>query len=152
MKLRFYLLRIWLFLFIVLASSSLRAQKDEDAYLKSIAKADSLFLLKEYSNAASLYNAIFNVKNRGRVLDRYNAAICWSLSAKPDSAFYQLNRIATLGNFGDEELLLSTNYFESLKSDKRWNILLKRVKENKKANDRKLSEIRNIGDIKQNQR
>jgi hypothetical protein len=141
-------MRICFTICVLLSLSSLCAQQDEGAYLKSIAKADSLFNLKEYSNAATLYNSIFNVRNSGRVIDRYNAAICWALSANPDSAFYQLNRIATLGNFGNHEMLLSNSSFESLKNDKRWNPLIKRVKEN----GIRLSEIENINDIKHNNR
>lgn len=144
--------RMYFTLCIVLVFSSVNAQKDEEGYLKSIAKADSLYKLKDYANAATLYNATFNLNNRGKVIDRYNAAICWALAAKPDSAFYQLNRIATLGNFGNYDMLLSNPGFASLKNDKRWDPLAKRVKENEIANSKRISTLDNIGDIKQNDR
>jgi hypothetical protein len=144
-KIRFYFTLV-----VVLSFNSLMAQQvDEAAYLKSIDRADSLLKLKEYLSAATLYNATFILKNRGKVKDRYNAAISWTLAGNPDSAFYQLYRIATLGQFAGEEMLTSNKSFVILHTDKRWEPLIKRVQENKKASGENALGAENIGEIKQ---
>ena len=103
-------------------------------YAILIKKADSLYQVKEYKNAALMYSLAFKANNwKAAWNHRYKAACSWALANYPDSAFFQLNRIATKNNFKYYTETLDEADFNSLHSDKRWNQLLDIIKQNRDA-------------------
>jgi hypothetical protein len=103
-------------------------------------KADSLFWVKLYKEAAFTYSLAFSKnKDMGAVKHRYAAATCWALSLVPDSAFYQLNRIATKGGYMDYNQITTDVNFSKLKEDKRWSPLIEQVLRNKEAFEAKIN-------------
>lgn len=108
-------------------------------YYDLIKKADSLYNAKEYKSSAFTYSSAFKENGwKGRSEDRYNVARSWALANYPDSAFFQLNRIATKGNYSEYTKVLEDNDFNSLHKDKRWISLLDILKQNKERKDRPL--------------
>src|SRR5690606_10865059 len=69
--------------------------------------------------------------DRGSLDDRYDAARAWTRAGFPDSAFYQLFRIAEKGNFSEHKRLTSERDFETLHSLDRWSKLTELVLNNK---------------------
>jgi len=95
-------------------------------------KADSLFTLKKYNEAANLYSKAFDLNGGlGKVGHRYKAASCWALIKYSDSAFSQLDKIAGKGNFTGYEMIANDSNFNSLHPDSRWSSLMDKIKENK---------------------
>lgn len=116
--------------FIISLANNVYCQANTD-YSKFTSKADSLFLAKNYRDAALLYTKAFKMNNdQGMVKDRYYSACCWALIDNYDSAFYELNRIATKGKFAGYDQILQDNYLTKLHSDKRWLPLMKIIQEN----------------------
>jgi hypothetical protein len=116
----------------IIASNSLFGQTAPSEYYLYIEKADSLYNEKDYKNSASMYSEAFKVFGwRGFINDRYNAACSWALANFPDSAFFQLTRIATKANYTDYEQIISDPNFKSLYNDKRWISLLEIIQLNK---------------------
>ena len=95
------------------------------AYFDFIKKADSLFSIKKYGEAAAVYSRAFEATGgQGKVKDRYSAASCWALADNPDSAFYQLFRIAINGKYTKYEEIEKDPNLLSLHDDKRWESLI----------------------------
>jgi len=90
--------------------------------------------IKEYKHSAFMYSSAFKVNDwKGLAHHRYKAACSWALANYPDSAFFQLNRIATKSNFKEYTDLLNDEDFKALHNDSRWLPLLDIVKQNKYA-------------------
>ena len=103
-----------------------------EEYMVFAKKADSLFAAKKYKEAAFSYSAAFKANGwKGTGGDRYNAACCWAMANCPDSAFFQLNRIATRLKYKEYDYITNDNNLSSLHKDKRWEQLIKIVKQNK---------------------
>ena len=82
--------------------------------------------------SADKYSAAFKVNDwKGFSNDRYNAACSWALASVPDSAFFQLDRIATLMNYSNYGHITTDQDLISLYNDSRWKPLLEKVKQNK---------------------
>ena len=110
-------------------------------YAELTKKADSLFNLKQYTPAISYYNSAFESNaGQGTVKHRYNLACCWASVKNTDSAFFQLNRIASKGKFYNYYQLSSEPLFAALKKDSRWDILIELVKKNSNEIEEKLNE------------
>ncbi|MCW3076129.1 MAG: hypothetical protein JWO32_738 [Bacteroidetes bacterium] len=104
-------------------------------YYTFIKKADSLYKIKDYKNSALTYSSAFKtLGGKGKVKDRYNAARSWALANTPDSAFYNLHRIADRTFYSDYVRITNEEDFNSLHKDKRWNSLLTLIKQNKYFN------------------
>lgn len=93
-------------------------------------KADSLYNTKNYLPAGSLYlqsadKEPFKVTKTGNY---YNAACCFALAGKPDSAITILNLAATNG-YKNVKHLKKDGDLESLHSMPEWNILVKKLEQ-----------------------
>jgi hypothetical protein len=76
----------------------------------------------------------------GIVKDRYNAACSWALANYPDSAFFQLNRISSKGNYMNYNAIISDSDLNSLHNDNRWEPILDAIKKNKKNAESNLNQ------------
>lgn len=101
-------------------------------YFDLVKKADSLYNAKDFRNSANKYSDAFKANGwKGFPNDRYNAACSWALTAVPDSAFFQLDRIATKSNYTNYEHITTDPDLNSLHNDNRWKPLLEKIKQNK---------------------
>ena len=124
----------------VLSLSAVPAFAQNNRYSELVYKADSLYKAKDYKNCALRYSEAIRLNGgKGYEEDRYNAACCWSMAGYPDSAFYQLNYIATVmldtmdaWTAGDPDLL-------PLHNDKRWLPVLELKKANREKAEAKLN-------------
>lgn len=107
-------------------------QNASPKYYKFIEKADSLYAAQDYKNSAFMYSEAFKENGwKGYSHDRYNAACSWALANYPDSAFFNLFKIADFLDYMDYNHITTDIDLNSLHEDKRWQILIKKVKENK---------------------
>jgi len=108
----FYKTVAFVFLFVVVSKSYCQNFKR---------KADSLYQVKNYSDAAPLYlkAASFEEFKATRASDYYDAACCFALAANSDSAFTYLKKATQLG-WNDKEHLLKDGDLSSLHSEKEW--------------------------------
>lgn len=121
-----------IFLFFSISTTLAMGQNNYQEYDNFIKRADSLYRVKDYKNAALSYSAAFkSIGWIGTQNDRYNAACSWALAGVADSAFFQLNRIATKANFIDYAHITTDADLNSLHQDKRWQPLLQIIKQNK---------------------
>jgi hypothetical protein len=97
-----------------------------------VEEAASQMEKKAYRKAGETYSKAFAAfGGKGYVDDRYNAACAWSLAGNNDSAFVQLEKIATRAGFADYNNLVTDADLNKLHSDKRWKPLCALVKQNK---------------------
>ena len=119
-------------LLIILTLTTLLSYGQDNKYSTFINKADSLYKIKEYKNAALAYSEAFKSNGwKGQPNDRYNSACSWALASNPDSSFFQLNRIATKANYMNYGHISSDTDLNSLHNDIRWKPLLEIIKQNK---------------------
>ena len=108
------------------------AQTAPAQYYDFIKKADSLYIIKDYKASAAAYSAAFkSFAWKGFANDRYSAARSWAMAGMPDSAFYNLERIAKKGAYADYDKITKDSDLVSLHSDQRWNMILKFINGNK---------------------
>jgi hypothetical protein len=108
------------------------AQGLNKEYSLLIEKADSLFEAKRYKEAAFVYSDAFKLNGwKGAIEDRYAAACAWALANYPDSAFFNLERIASKAKFSEYSRSKNDSSFDALHSDKRWKLFLEQVRNNK---------------------
>jgi len=121
------------FIFAFILTTTLTfGQNIPKAYFDLIKKADSLYSAKDFINSANNYSSAFKANGwKGLPNDQYNAACAWSLAAVPDSAFFQLDRIATKSNYTNYGHITSDTDLNSLHNDSRWKPLLEVIKQNK---------------------
>ncbi|NID10339.1 DUF6624 domain-containing protein [Fibrivirga algicola] len=101
-------------------------------YLALAKKADSLYQAKDYKNSALTYSNAFKANGWvGLSTDRYNAACSWALANNADSAFFQLNRIATKAGYANYNHITTDADLVSLHRDDRWKPLLVLINQNK---------------------
>jgi hypothetical protein len=124
------------FLFV----NSMIAQDIPKEYFNLIHKADSLLSSKDYKNASFEYSAAFKI-NGWKALqnDRYNAACSWAMANYPDSAFFNLDRIAKKLGFKNYDHIIKDTDLNSLHNDKRWNPIIELVKQNRDNAEAKLN-------------
>lgn len=121
----------FIILFCIGCDSKCLAQDNIKAYMNSIKKADSLFVLKQYDTASRLYTKAFIQTNgQGKIKDRLSAAFCWTMNNNYDSAFYQLFRVAINAKYTDSKMLLEHPNLKALHTDARWSQLIQIVKKN----------------------
>ena len=102
------------------------------AYLNLVKKADSLYNAKDFKTSALTYSTAFARNgSKATAKDRYNAACSWALANNPDSAFFQLDRIATKANYMNYGHITTDPDLNSLHNDTRWKPLLQIIKANK---------------------
>ena len=119
------------FSFILIARIGM-AQEIPKEYYHLVKKAFALYEAKDYKNSAFTYSEAFKVNGwKGRPDDRYNAACSWALANYQDSAFFNLERIATKSNYSDYGHITADQDLNSLHEDKRWKLLLEIIKQNK---------------------
>lgn len=101
-------------------------------YSEYVQKANQYYEAKDYKRSTEYYSKAF-MANGGKGLssDRYNAACSWSLAGNADSAFFQLERIATKMNYTNLGHITSDPDLAGLHNDKRWNEIIGIVKKNK---------------------
>lgn len=121
-----------IFLFLSITTTLIMGQNDFQKYDMFVKKADSLYRLKDYKNAAITFSQAFKAIGwKGSQSDRYNAACSWALAGNADSAFHQLNNIVTKANYIDYEHITTDPDLQSLYKDKRWKPLLVIIKQSK---------------------
>jgi len=110
----------------------LASTQTDGKYSDWVSKANSFYEAKQYKQSADAYTKAFAANGgKGFVDDRYNAACVWALAGNKDSAFFQLDRIATKANFTNYDHLLEDSDLKSLHKDDRWRTLCAYVKRNK---------------------
>jgi len=124
--------KVALGLSLMLLTNLAFGQSIPQEYSALVIVADSLYNAKNYKSSANKYSEAFKV-NDWKALpdDRYNAAGSWAMAAVPDSAFYQLERIATRSNYTNYNYIATDTNFNSLHNDNRWKSLLEKIKQNK---------------------
>jgi hypothetical protein len=101
-------------------------------YHSFIGKADSLYKIKDYKNAALNYSKAFEANGwKGFSWERYNAACCWALIGNVDSSFFNLERIANKANYSDYFEIMNERALNTLHNDVRWNALIDKIKQNR---------------------
>ena len=121
-----------LFLGFLICAVSLFGQTITRKYDFLIRKADSLYQVKDFKNSAFAFSDAFKTpESKITINHRYNAACSWALASYPDSAFYQLDYIATKMNYTDYGHIKGDPDFKSLYIDKRWPSIIEMVKANK---------------------
>ena len=114
------------------------AQTPSPVYTKLVKEAFSLYEAKEYKKSAFTYSAA--IKANGGLAnmdDRYNAACSWALAGYPDSAFYNLNRIATRAQYANYGHITTDKDLTLLHTDERWQPLLALIQQNKDKEEEK---------------
>lgn len=117
---------------ILISTVSIFAQNSNQKFDILISKADSLYHVKDYKNSALAFSDAFNVPGSKITMNhRYNAACSYALANNPDSAFSNLNYIATFMNYSRYTHIKSDPDLKSLYTDSRWKPLIELVKANK---------------------
>jgi len=117
---------------LLISTTSLIAQNNHQKYDVLIRKADSLYRVKDYKNSALAFSNAFNEPDAKPTMNhRYNAACSYALANNGDSAFINLNYIATLMNYTNYGHIKSDPDLKSLYTDSRWKPLIEIVKANK---------------------
>ena len=108
------------------------AQDVPNEYFDLVKIADSLYRIKDYKNSANKYSEAFKSNSwKGFSSDRYNAACSWALASVPDSALFQLDKIATFMNYTNYNHITNDSDLISLHKDIRWKNLIEKIKLNK---------------------
>jgi len=101
-----------------------------------ISIAHKLQTNNQHKEAAIVFTKAFlSNGNRGTLDDRYDAARAWTRAEYPDSAFYQLFRIAEKGNFTEYKRLTTEKDFQPLHALPKWNMLTELVLSNKQRQE-----------------
>lgn len=131
------------FFALLLGTFTLRAQPP--AYHEHITKAEDFYQKGAYSDAAAEYSAAFQSNGwKGYGPDRFNAACAWSLAGVPDSAFFNLFRLAEKLRYDKLDVLMSEKAFEPLRSLPRWAELCTAVKANQPSMPELAKELEHI--------
>lgn len=121
-----------LLLGLLICTTSIFGQTSISKYDALIRKADSLYQVKDYKNSALAFSSAFNISNSKITINhRYNAACSYALANILDSAFFNLNHIATHMNYSKFGHIKTDPDLKSLYSDSRWETLIGLVKANK---------------------
>lgn len=108
------------------------AQSKLQNYDSYIRKADSLYRASDFKNSSFAFSEAFKIPEAKITMNqRYNSACSYALANNPDSAFFNLNHIASFMNYTNYGHLISDPDLKSLHTDSRWTALVKIVKLNK---------------------
>lgn len=120
-------------LLLLLVSLRTIALGQDDARYNALVKdAYAHYEKKAYRASAERYSAAFEVLGwKGEARDRYNAACSWALAGVPDSAFFQLFRLAEKVNYTNLAHITTDTDLNSLHPDVRWEHLIALVRANK---------------------
>jgi hypothetical protein len=119
-------------LLFVLCFSTFGQQVQPKAYMDNITKAEQLHQAKDYKNSAFAYSTAFKNNDwKGTLDDRWNASCSWALAKYPDSAFFNLFRLAYIAKYTDVTRLKTDSNLNFLHVDNRWQTLLGVVQKNK---------------------
>jgi|GEM_PF-2228794 len=103
-------------------------------YKDSIDKAERFYNDKKYMESGKAYTTAFELAGGvGLGKDRYNAARSWAMANVPDSAFYNLQKIADKLYYDDVDKITREEDFGQLHNDGRWRPLLAQVLKNKES-------------------
>ncbi len=115
------------------------AQPDAE-YAQWVTKGSEYYKAKQYKESAEAYSKAFAAfGGKGYTNDRYDAACSWALAGNADSAFINLERIATKGNYTNYSHMTTDADLNSLHDDKRWQPLCDQVKQNKEKSEASLN-------------
>ncbi len=106
------------------------AQNEKSTYDNLFKKSDSLGEVKDYKNSAIIGSeAIRMAGNKATLFNYWGVADSWALAGYADSAFYLLNIISGLDNLAMNNFrnIRSDKDFISLRNDKRWETILKKI-------------------------
>lgn len=107
-----------------------------------IRKADSLYQVKDYKNSALAFSNAFKMPASKITMNhRYNAACSYALANNADSAFANLEYLASFMSYSRYSHIKSDPDLKSLYSDRRWNPLIELVKINRQKEYAKLDFI-----------
>lgn len=122
-----------LILSLIICSAFVSGQTITAKYDNLIRKADSLYQVKDFKNSGFAFSDAFKAPDAKITINhRYNAACSWALANYPDSAFFNLNYLASLMNYTNYGHIMSDPDLISLYNDDRWKPLLEEVLSNKK--------------------
>lgn len=131
---------IFFILTLILTTASAFGQNIPQIYFDLVKQADSLYNAKDYKNSGLKYSEAFKSNAwKGIINDRYKAACSWALASVPDSAFFQLERIATKANYTNYVHITTNPDLNSLHNDNRWKPLLEKIKQNKDKTEANLN-------------
>lgn len=106
--------------------------QDAARYEALVKEAYTLYEKKEYKASAVRYSAAFEALGwKGYPNDRYNAACSWALAGEPDSAFFNLYRIAEKMDYSNLPHITTDVDLNGLHPDARWEPLIALVRANK---------------------
>jgi hypothetical protein len=126
-------------LIIPLIATTLSAQTSAK-YLQLTKEGSTSLEKKEYEKSVILYREAFKQNSwKAFYQDRYNSACANAEAGHKDSAFFQLFKIAELYSYSDYNTLISEAHFLNLHSDKRWDEILTKVKQNIGKSESKLN-------------
>lgn len=121
-----------LLLGLLICTTSIFGQTRISKYDAIIRKADSLYQVKDYKNSALAFSNAFNSSNSKITINhRYNAACSYALGNNADSAFFNLNYIATQMNYNKYGHIKTDPDLKLLHTDRRWEPLIGTIKANK---------------------
>lgn len=124
-------MRTTLLLCLLLSIPCAQAQ-DQARYQALVKEAFTLYEQKEFRASGARYSAAFESLGwKGSANDRYNAACSWALAGVPDSAFFQLFRIAEKMDYSNLPHITTDADLASLHTSARWEPLLALVRANK---------------------
>ena len=110
------------------------------AYTEWVAKANTFYDAKQFKKAGEAFSKAFASNDgKGYPDDRYNAACCWALARNNDSAFFNLNRLATRVSYSEYNQLTTDPDLANLHTDGRWLPLCELVKQNKEKAEANLN-------------
>jgi hypothetical protein len=117
--------------------SPLLAQTSSE-YSKWLATADSLYWKGDYKGSGLAYAKAFRInQGNSHPVNRYNAACAWSRAGIKDSAFLNLERIVTRDHYYRYNQIINDTDLVSLHTDRRWEPLINKIKQNKAAKESK---------------
>ncbi len=119
-------------LVFLISAISMVAQSKLQSYDSYIRRADSLYRASDFKNSSFAFSEAFKIPEAKITMNqRYNSACSYALANNPDSAFFNLNHIASFMNYTNYGHLISDPDLKSLHTDSRWTALVKIVKLNK---------------------
>ena len=129
----------FLILFLLIHFCMSKGLSQNMQYSALVNDANGLYDAKDFLNSALKYSEAFKANNwKAMSNDRYNAACSWALAGVPDSAFFQLERIATKSNYTNLNHITNDSDLNSLHQDKRWIPLIDIIKQNKEKEEANL--------------
>lgn len=117
---------------------------DRTEYSKMIQHADTLYLNRQFTEAAHAYSNAFRFNNQGFILgDKYNAALAWAKAGNSDSALANLN-LELIAGFYEVKKLKKEDAFKNIHKNKEWKKIVEQTKNNKQAEIVKLGPYKKV--------